>query len=368
MKKILFVANVTKEHILKFHVPTIKKFKEEGWQVDVISAGEDNVPFCDNQINAKWQRSPFSFKTIIGIKQLRQILDENYYDVVYCHTPVGGFVGRISGSKARKRGTKVVYFAHGFHFCKEASLLNWVFYPIEKHLAKKTDALFVINDDDYDITKKKFNHEMALCKFPGIGVNFSRLIIANKKAVREKYRNELKIGENDIVLIYVAELLKNKNQGYLLNVLKQLSDGVNTYRLILVGPDHSNGLFVKMSKKLGLEDKVIFTGWRNDIGELMVASDIYVASSIREGFGINLIEAMYCGLPVVAVNNRGHRAVIKNGENGFLVSLKDSTEMVDCISKIVKDDSLRKRISNIDVSNYDCRIVAEKIYEKISSL
>ncbi len=143
MKKILFVANVGKEHILKFHIPTIKKFKEEGWQVDVICAGEDKIPFCDNQIIAKWKRNPFNFALFKGIRQLKKHLKDNYYNVIYCHTPVGGLVARLSAKKTRKLGTNVVYFSHGFHFFKGAPVLNWLlYYPMEKYLAKYTDKIF----------------------------------------------------------------------------------------------------------------------------------------------------------------------------------------------------------------------------------
>lgn len=368
MRKILFVANVAKEHIKKFHLPTIKLFKEYGWQVDVICKVDTDITECDNLYHAKWKRSPFSFKTILGIRQLRRLIKEVHYDVIYCHTPVGGFIGRIAASKARKAGTKVVYCAHGFHFCKEASLVNWLFYPVEKYLAKKTDLLFLINKDDFDIAIRHFNHKLIVKQIPGIGINFKRLHLENKEDLRNKYRAELGIDKDDVLLIYVAELLKNKNQSYLFSVLQQLSLSGKSVKLLLVGPDHSNGHFNKLAKKMGIDEKVIFTGWRNDIGELLNASDIYVASSIREGFGINLVEAMYCGLPVVAVNNRGHRAIIRNGENGFLVSLTEPSEMAATILRILEDGSLRKRLTEIDVKAYDCNLVAEKIYDTIESL
>ena len=368
MKKILFVANVAKEHVLKFHLPTIRLFKERGWQVDVICMADAEITECDNFYHAKWKRSPFTFKTLAGIKQLKNLLKVVHYDVIYCHTPVGGFVGRIAAKKARKAGTKVVYCAHGFHFCKEASLINWLFYPIEKFLARKTDMLFVINGDDFDIAKKRFSRKLIVKQLPGIGINFNRLSLDNKEILRDKYRKELNIDKDDVVLIYVAELLKNKNQTYLLSVLKQLSETVNNVKLLLVGPDHSNGYYNKLAAKMGLADKVIFTGWRNDIGELLNTSDIYVASSIREGFGINLIEAMYCGLPVVAVNNRGHRAIIKNGENGFLVSLKEPSSMADAVLRILNDKSLREKLSVTDVSGYGCDLVANEIYNAIEEI
>ena len=114
--KILFVANVAKEHIIKFHLPTIKVFKQNGWIVDVACSGKEVIPFCDFQYHTSWRRSPFTFATFKGISQLKRIINQGKYDVVYCHTPLGGLVSRIAAQKARKTGTKVIYCAHGLHF------------------------------------------------------------------------------------------------------------------------------------------------------------------------------------------------------------------------------------------------------------
>lgn len=368
MKKVLFIANVAKEHINKFHLPTIQHFKDLGWQADVICKADATVPYCDKLYEAVWERTPFTFKTIKGIKQLKKILEEEHYDVVYCHTPVGGFIARMASVKARKNGTKVIYYAHGLHFYRGASLFGWSFYPIEKFLSYRTDAMFLLNDEDYSIAKRKFNKHMQVFQFPGIGATLERLAISNKSSVREKYRNDLNIADNDIVLIYIAELIPNKNQGYLLRMLQILEKKYPFVKLMLVGPDHTDGHFKKMAKELKVDNLVIFTGWRADIGELLCACDISVASSIREGFGINIVEAMYCGLPVVAVDNRGHRTIIHDGENGFLVSLKNCNEMADRVSQIIENPDLRNKFSHIDVSRYEAHRVAESIVKKIEEI
>ena len=100
---VLLVANVAKEHVLKFHLPTIRQMRELGWNVDVACAGDEPVPYCNHQFKMSYKRSPFSFKTIKGIMELKKIIDSNNYDVVYCHTPVGGPVARIAARKMRTR-------------------------------------------------------------------------------------------------------------------------------------------------------------------------------------------------------------------------------------------------------------------------
>ena len=365
MKKILFVANVGKEHILKFHLPTIKQFKEEGWNVDVICSGNDFIPICDHWFKAKWSRNPFSFSIFRGLRQIKKIIDANKYDVVYCHTPVGGFVGRLAAKKRRKTGTKVVYFSHGYHFYKKAPILNWLlYYPVEKHLSKYTDAFFVINDEDALITQKRFKKPLFLLN--GIGVDFSKFQIIDKAKKREEYRQEFGIKDTDYVMIYVAELIKNKNQSLLIKSLKLLTEKDSSFKLVLVGPDHYKGKYQKLASKMRLSNNVIFTGWRKDVPELLNMSDLCVASSTREGFGLNLIEAAYVGLPIVATDNRGHRCVAKS-----IPVLLAKNNCNDFSSSILKISSSREQSipnKNVLIEKFDSKEIAKRIVRIIDSL
>ncbi len=367
IKKILFVGNVAKEHILKFHVPTIRIFKENGWTVDVACSGYDKVPLCDHQFHTCWRRSPFSFKTFQGIRELKKIVHNGNYDIVYCHTPVGGLIARLAAKKTRMNGTKVIYFAHGFHFYHGAPKVNWlIYYPIEKYLTKYTDKIITNNNEDYTNANSKFKHVMHIYKVPGVGVDFDRLNIDVKDQIREQYRNHLNIPKNALVLVYVAELNKNKNQEMLLRTLHEIRKIEKDTYLLLIGPDHQNGYYQEMAAKMKIDGAVRFLGWRYDIGELLNASDICVASSIREGFGLNLVESMYCGLPVVASINRGHSTIIENGENGFLVPINDYHAMAEKVLEIWHNSMLRSKFSQIDVSRYNTARIAEKLYNIIT--
>lgn len=368
MPKILLVANVSKEHVRKFHIPTIQRLVKNGWIVDVACKLDAGIPEASQTYAMCWERNPFTIKTLKGIRQLRNLIAANDYDIIYCHTPVGGLVARFAARKFRKHGLKVVYCAHGLHFFKGAPLLNWlVYYPMERLMARFTDMFITINDEDFNIVKKKLNSKMVIKIINGIGVNFDRLMVSQRRQTRKNVRSNLNIPSNAIVLIYVAEILRNKNQSMLINALYQLRHKGHNCYLLLAGPDHQNGEFENLAHSLQLEEYVKFLGWRNDIGELMCASDICVASSIREGFGINLIEAMFCHLPVIATSNRGHRAIIKDGENGFLVPLNDYATMAAKIEEVVGNKDLYDRLANIDVSNYSCSMIAKNIEEILAT-
>lgn len=365
--RILLVANVAKEHVLKFHVPTIKMFKENGWYVDVACSGKEEVPYCDHQYHMSYKRSPFTLATFKGIVELKKIINNGDYDIIYCHTPVGGMVARLAAQNARKKGTKVIYFAHGYHFYKNAPKLNWaIFYPMEKIMSKITDSIILLNDEDYELTRKRFGTCKAY-QIDSIGVDLSRFKVENYEDIRIKYRKQMNIPQDATVLIYLAELLRNKNQTFLMEVLKLiLQKNTNVY-LVLAGFDHSEGEFAKYAEKIGVSDHIRFLGWREDVGNLYATSDICTPTSIREGFGLNLVEAMACGVPVVATRNRGHETIINNGVNGFLVELGDSNSFAEKVLELINNNELKQKFIAAGFDDKE-KFSSEKVLENLKEI
>lgn len=367
MSKVLFVANVCKEHILKFHIPTIKMLKDNNSTVDVACAGTEPIPYCDHQYNMSWKRSPFSPKLLVGISELKRIIDRENYDVIYCHTPVGGFAARIAGRQARKKGTKIIYFAHGLHFYKGAPAINWlIYYPIEKVLAKQTDAIITINDEDYENAQKRLKVAKVF-QLPGMGINLDAFKTVDVDKVRLQYRQQLNIPKDAFVLIYLAELLENKNQQMIVDALKLvLKKNPNTY-LVLAGVDHTDGKFMDDVKQSEVANNVIYLGWRDDKENLYAMADLCTASSIREGFGLNLVEALAMGLPIVATDNRGHRTIVTDEQIGYLVEIGDVNGFAHAIlffaehsSEVATTSLYRENMA----ANYSDKITLSKI-EKI---
>ena len=130
MKKVLFVARVVRMHINMFHQPFLRYFHEHGWQVDVAANNdypcpdECVIPYCDHFHCIPFERNPFRKQNRHAFRQLKQLLDEEHYDLIHCHTPMGSVIARLAADDTRKRGTKLIYTAHGFHFYQNAPLLN----------------------------------------------------------------------------------------------------------------------------------------------------------------------------------------------------------------------------------------------------
>lgn len=370
MPKLLLVANVSKEHIRKFHIPLIALLKERGWQVDVACRLDEPVPECDHAYDLPCDRNPFNGGITNSIKRLKEILRENTYDVVLCNTIVGSIIGRMAAAPFRKQGLKVIYLNHGLHFFPGASASRWALgWTMEKAMASKTDIMITINATDC-ATAKKYLKIPVVETCHGMGVNLSRFRdAALTDSERIERRKALGITSNDFVLTYVAEIIDNKNQQMLLDVFEIVRKTVPNAKLMLVGPEHDNGALRKLAESQGLQQDVLLLGWRSDVPQLLHLADVYVASSKSEGLGLNLIEAMACNIPVIATKNRGHLEIVKHERNGFLVDIDDCEAMANYVLQLHGDAELRKKITaqaQLDIEPFGTEAAMKELVEMVT--
>lgn len=336
MKKVLFVATVVKKHINVFHVPFLKMFKDDGWETSVAARNdfdeneECKTDYCDNYFDIPFCRNPLSFGNVKAYRYLKKLIDDNEYDIIHCHTPVGGLLARLAAINARKKGTRVIYTAHGFHFYNGAPLANWLFfYPAERFLSKFTDTLITINQEDYKFARNKMNAK-EIKYVPGVGIDIDKFFIPNFD--KKSKRKELGVPDDGVVIISIGELNKNKNHEIIVKALSKIKD--NNIHYIIAGKGEKKEYLEDLAVSLGVNLHLI--GYRMDIIELLNASDIFAFPSYREGLSLSLMEAMASGLPCIGLNIRGNNDLIRNGENGYLVAENDAEQYVGVIKALLK--------------------------------
>lgn len=342
--KVLFVATV-RSHIGQFHMPFIRELKKNG--VEVHAAFKDNsadkqgldLSAVDKVFEVPFSRSPYSTSNIKAYSVLKKIIEENHYDAVHCHTPMGAVVTRLA-CKSIKKPIKVIYTAHGFHFYKGASKKNWLlFYNVEKYLAKYTDCLITINNEDYQLAKEKGFKTEKIYHVNGVGVDidkFHTVTLDEKMQLRREYGYK----DDDFLMIYPADFCERKNQNMLFDTLKLLLDKHKNFRLLLPGLEEKAAPYIEYAKQTGVFDYVDILGYRRDIDKLAGMCDVSLSSSRQEGLPINLIEAMAMGNAIVATDVRGNNDLVENGKNGFLVPLNDSEAMAERILQLYDNREL----------------------------
>ena len=333
-KKVLFAATVD-SHITYFHLPYLRCFKEKDYEVHVVTGEAGTIPFCDQKHSVSMHRSPFKFiSNVKALIKLKKIMEKEQYDLVSCHTPVGGVVARLAAKEVQKKGTKVIYTAHGFHFYKGAPFIYWLFYyPIEKYLAKYTDCLVTINEEDYQTAICQKFGAGQIKRINGIGVDLAKFKAISRDE-KERLKVEYGFAAEDFILTYVAELNKNKNQQMIIRSLKVIKRHIPQVKLLLIGEDCFNRRYQKLAKRLGLQDQVCFLGKREDVNRLLQISDLYVASSKREGLPVNVVEAAMTGLPICATKIRGHIDLLQGRENCLLVKPDSMYEFIHGIRSL----------------------------------
>lgn len=335
--KILYCSTV-RSHIGQFHVPVINALKEAGHEVH--AAYHDNsadkpgldLSMLDKVFEVPFERSPYSPQNIKACKILKKIIDEGNYDIIHCHTPVGGVMTRIAAKDARKRGTKVFYTAHGFHFYKGAPKKYWaMFFPVEKALAKETDVLITINQEDYDLASKHFKAG-KIVKINGVGVDLSKFHVATAEE-KQAAREALGIKPEQFVMLCAADLSVRKNQPMIFRAMARIKNECPNMVALLPGQPILKGEYEKLCAELGISDMVQLMGYRRDIDKLLAACDCVISSSRQEGLPMNLIEAAASGRYIIATDVRGNADVVRQSGFGALVKLNDDEAMAREIQK-----------------------------------
>lgn len=353
-RKVLFLATIDK-HFAGFHLPYFTWFKTMGYEVHTAANQHQPLAEADVQHTIAIERSPFSRGNLQAYRQLKAIMEANEYDLIHCHTPLGGVLGRLAARAARKRGTKVVYTAHGFHFCKGAPLVNWlIYYPIERLLAYWTDVLITINEEDY---RRALTHHFragVIEHVPGVGVDAVRFepVVEERK---QELRRQFGYAEDAFLLFGAAEFNRNKNQETLIRALGRIGGAAPNLRLLLAGDGPLLPALKRLSEELGVSERVDFLGERRDIARLLPMCDVAVAASFREGLPVNILEAMACGLPVLASTNRGHRELIRDNENGWLVEPADDEGFARKLLELYREPLTRRMMGAVGRSRIEYR-------------
>lgn len=345
--KVLYVTTIGST--MNFFRSVIRKMLDMGHTVEIAANESDRkVPDCYREWGCRihpisCSRSPLSGGNLSAVRQIRDLTRQNGYDVVHCHTPVAAMCTRMSCIGARKRGTKVYYTAHGFHFYKGAPLKNWLlFYPIEKLCAHFTDVLITINREDRDRAQRKLKAK-SVKYVPGVGIEMQKF--QNNGSRCAEKRKELNLPEDAFVLFSVGELNENKNHQVVIRALSRIGRS-NIHYLIAGAGSKADDLAV-LAKEMGVEQRVHLLGYRQDVAQLYAASDCFVFPSYREGLSVSMMEAMASGLPVVASAIRGNVDMI-DPKGGILVRPNDAGAFARAIGQIMDSEYTRMGQYNAD--------------------
>ncbi|HER24672.1 MAG TPA: glycosyltransferase family 1 protein [Candidatus Atribacteria bacterium] len=333
---------------------TVKGLNKELYEIDLICGEESDEgilrKIIDEKIHIiqlkglKWKLN-FWYDPIVLIK-LIQLMRKNHYDIVHTHTTKAGILGRIA---ARIAGVSII--VHGLHGSTfeafNSGLLNRLLFLFERLTGGFTDAYISVSrvlSEKYiekGIGKKENYHTVYS------GMHLEKFYGVREKIDYRKKRRELGISLDDFVIGNVARLETRKGHQFLLDVFKNITEKEkkeegkeDQAKLLIIGEGNKREYLEDYVKKLNLESKVIFTGYRKDVEELMAVMDIFALTSLREGLPRVIVQAAAVGIPSIAFNVDGVSEVIKDNYNGFLVEAKDLKHLENGIRQYMNNKDL----------------------------
>lgn len=377
MKRLLITC--TDVMMYQFILPHVIYLSKQGYIVDVACSHAEgykkegyheyirkNIPTESCFYSLDLERSPFSLRNSKGLRELKKIINENQYDIIWTNEPVVSVMTRLAARKARKKGTKVLYLVHGYHFFKGAPKKNWLFYPVEKIMSTQCDAMCMICWEDYEFTKKHMPQKKVY-HIDGIGFNVSKFRDVNID--REQKRAELGIKKDDLLILSVGELQTRKNHEPVLRAIGEIDDPHIKY--MICGRGELEQHLKDVAKDIGMEERLLLPGHVYDIPERLKAADIFAHPSQREGLGIAALEAMASGLPLITSNVQGIKDYVINGETGFVTTPNDVKGYKQAIIQLRDDPCFRERISKNNITfveKYDIANAVKQVHAVLQEI
>lgn len=394
-KKALLVTTVS-GFVPQFEMNNVRLLQSMGYEVhyaanyNTPSYGNDNhrldgTGIIRHQID--FVRSPFKAANFNVYRQLCSLMRAEHFDLVHCHTPMGGVMARLA-AHATATGP-IIYTAHGFHFFKGAAPVNWLcYYPMERFLSRFTDQQICINQEDFACASKQF-HARYIDYIPGAGFDFRRLPHMTAEDIQLK-KQALGLPLNHRILLSSGEFIKRKNHETALRAIAKIVSEFPDIHYVICGHGQLQDYLQQLVKDLDMENHVSFPGYRQDILEIYPCADIFVFPSFQEGLPMALLEAMASGLPVVCSDIRGSRdlmepeaqnsqvvnpqsAGLQPCKGGYMISkANDVNAYAEAIAQILRNpvsmDSMKQanalRARQFSMEQVSARM--EKIYQRIS--
>jgi glycosyltransferase involved in cell wall biosynthesis len=274
---------------------------------------------------------PADFSPGLVLQLWRYILREKF-ELVHTHLIHADLYGALA---ARLAGVRLVSSKHG---CND--FRRGLIGLLDRLAAGKAEKIIAISqavNKYYQIVEKIPAAKMEVIHY---GLDLSKIELHN----REEIKQSLNVVPESRVLVSVGRLIPFKAHTCLLEAVAQLLGANYDVELWLIGDGPLKARLQDKSRVLKIDHKVRFFGFRADVTRLLYGADVFVFPSVGEGFGLVLLEAMACGLPIVASYAQSIPEIVLDRKTGLLVRPKDSNALASAIAKLLDDHEFARRM------------------------
>jgi glycosyltransferase involved in cell wall biosynthesis len=300
----------------------------------------------------------------VGARDLLGILRRHQFAAVHTHNAHHGIVGRHLG---RVRGLPVFHTWRYDPLDASESRLQQIFYGLaEASATRASRAVMFQNPEDLELAVQRriVPHKKAV--LVGNGIVTERYEQPTRG--REEVRRELDLPLDAQVVLCIARLAERKGQPDLLRALRLLAESHPHLRLLLVGTGPDEEDLRGLAHELGIAERVHFAGHRDDVPDVLHASDVLCLPSRREGIPRAVMEAMAAGVPVVATNVVGTRSLVEDGCSGLLAEYGNPADLATALERILDEPGLGARLAAVAAETVTRDWEQQSVVERVGRL
>jgi glycosyltransferase involved in cell wall biosynthesis len=279
--------------------------------------------------------------------ELKKLLQKERFDLIHIHLWNPGSC-RYAFFSAKKAGIPIVTTEH------DPFELTGIKGIIKRKTLAKTDQIIAISMDNVRQLSEYGEYVKNRLNCVNNGIEIDRFL-DNKDSA------SLNVQKGDLVITCIAELHERKGHKYLIEAFKKLQTEMPMLHLFLIGKGPNEA---HLKSVYGNVTNLHFLGWREDIPQILKMTDVFVLPSLREAFGLVLLEAMASGVAVVATDNGGTKDIIEDGKSGFLVPPENSDRLADAIRTLIHNPEQKKDMEKIALERVKTLFTAEKMAER----
>ncbi len=333
---------------------SIRALDRDRYEVDLIfgaDSEQSDIEFVKglgiNVIQVQSLKKNISPKNDMkAIREMRRIFRENSYDIIHTHQSKAGFIGRMAVRRVKPR-PYVIHGIHGLSFNHfNPWLKNRIFIFLEKLAARYTDHFTSVSEKLLEIMKHagiiKDRHK---CDVIYSGMDLGKFT-SRDETVEQEERKKYTI-DDQFTAGMVSKLEPRKNYEDYLKIADYIVNekGEKKIRFLIVGNGESEQKLKRMAAELGLNEHVVFTGYRSDVERVYSVFDAFVITSLAEGIPQVCVQAAAVGIPVLGYDIDGMSEIIKQDVNGYMSPVREWKTLADHLLEIMHDQDLRDRLS-----------------------
>jgi glycosyltransferase involved in cell wall biosynthesis len=333
--------------------------KKKGWEVKAVIPHEGNIqaPLESEGISFEVVPMP-SYPAFSSLLKLKKIFKNFQPEIIHAHGTRAALFARL----ASVGKFPCIYTLHGIHYLHYSNAFKkWLYVWGERFLKTLTSRFICVSQYDFNEGKKSgvIDPKRTAVIYNGIK-SFSL-------PSREEARKEFTLNE-EVVVLNIGRLHVQKGHTFLIEGAKKVLERESDVKFWIAGEGGERKKLSEEIERRGLQGKVSLLGYREDVSKLLAAADIFILTSLWEGFPYTILEAMSAGLPVVSTDVGGVAEAVEHQQTGLLVPPKEPRLLADALLYLIEYPEERKRMGERGKKRIKEKFSLEKMLSEIEKV